>query len=123
MNNSVHELATIDGVAIVRHEYDRTNVDLAKTYVFSRRTPGRTDATLLGKVRFQEGPIKSAGYNGLTESGLIAVLMDRLRGHQRGEHACEHNAMALAALANAQAALESRTASRVARGVEGTSKR
>jgi hypothetical protein len=71
-------------------------------------------------VIFQNGPIKEAGVNGVTNEALLAIVEDRLKGFQRGPFACEANAMALAHVELALACLRSRTAERAARGVEGT---
>lgn len=71
-------------------------------------------------IRFQRGPIKEVGTNGLTHEVLLAILVDRLRGFQSGPFACRENALALAKLEEAQHWLHNRTRARVARGVEGT---
>lgn len=71
-------------------------------------------------IRFQNGPIKEVGTNGLTHESLLAILEDRLVGFQAGPYACNANAEALAHIQAAQATLKARTAERLARGVEGT---
>jgi len=71
-------------------------------------------------LNFQNGPIKEVGTNGITHESLLAVLIDRLEGFQRGPYKCQANQAALDALETAQAALRSRTKERLARGVEGT---
>lgn len=71
-------------------------------------------------VRFQNGPLKEAGINGITHEALLAILIDRLEGFQSGPFACPENAVALGHLQAAQAKLKSRTEARLARGVEGT---
>lgn len=72
------------------------------------------------RLRFQNGPIKEAGVNGITHEALLAVLIDRLEGFQTGKFACADNAEALTHLKAAVEALHRRTKARVARGVEGT---
>ena len=72
------------------------------------------------KIRFQDGPIKEAGVNGITHEVLLAVLIDRLTGFQAGPFACQENATTLYHLIEAQETLKSRTRRRLARGVEGT---
>lgn len=69
---------------------------------------------------FQNGPVAEVGTNGITHEVLLAVLIDRLEGFQRGPFACEENELALTDLRNAMHHLHSRTSARVARGVEGT---
>lgn len=73
-------------------------------------------------IVFQSGPISERGVNGVTHEALLAILADRLRGFQSGRYACPENAEALAHIEAAQSVLKSRTAARMARGVEGTHK-
>lgn len=73
-------------------------------------------------VIFQNGPINEVGVNGVTHEALLAILADRLRGFQSGRYACPENAEALSHIEAAQSVLKSRTAARMARGVEGTHK-
>lgn len=72
------------------------------------------------RLSFQNGPIKEAGVNGITQEALLAVVVDRLRGFQSGKFACRENALALTKIEEAMHWLHSRTQQRVARGVEGT---
>lgn len=71
-------------------------------------------------IHFQNGPIAVVGTNGLTHEALIAILVDRLQGFQKGQYACRENALALTHLEDAQHWLQHRTHQRLARGVEGT---
>lgn len=71
------------------------------------------------KLKFQEGPA-SESVNGLTTESLIAVALDRLMVHQRGDLPCRENQEALSHLQQAMAALNRRTRDRADRGVEGT---
>lgn len=71
-------------------------------------------------ILFQNGPIKEAGVNGITNEALLAIVEDRLACFQRGPYACDENAGALTAVQSALAILKSRTEKRIARGVEGT---
>ena len=70
-------------------------------------------------IEFQDGPV-SRQANGLTHEALIAIVIDRLEGFQRGPFACLENAAALHHLHAAQMALHERMRARLARGVEGT---
>ena len=74
----------------------------------------------LGEVKFQNGPIKEAGVNGVMNEDLIAIVIDRMRGFQSGDYACRDNALALTKLEEALMWLRNRTNEREARGVEGT---
>lgn len=72
---------------------------------------------------FQNGPIPSAGVNGVTQEVLLAIVQDRLEAFQAGPFACEENGRALAAVKEAQHWLQFRTLKRMARGVEGTNQK
>jgi hypothetical protein len=71
-------------------------------------------------VLFQNGPIKEAGLNGITQEALLAIVIDRLEAFQAGPFSSEDNAQALAHCHLALEALQTRTRKRLARGVEGT---
>ncbi len=71
-------------------------------------------------VLFQNGPIKEAGVNGITQEVLLAIVADRLRSFQAGQYASRENALALTYIEQAQMWLQKRTRDRMARGVEGT---
>ncbi len=71
-------------------------------------------------IDFQNGPIKEAGVNGLTQESLLAVVIDRLRSFQGGPFSCRENAIALTHCEDALMWLQRRTRARIARGVEGT---
>lgn len=71
-------------------------------------------------IAFQNGTLKDRGVNGVTNESLLAIVMDRLEGFQKGQFACAENATALAAVKTALDTLKLRTQHRIARGVEGT---
>jgi hypothetical protein len=71
-------------------------------------------------VRFQRGPIKEVGVNGVTNEALLAIIIDRLEGFQLGGFACPENDKALGFARLTLDALKERTQKRLARGVEGT---
>lgn len=71
-------------------------------------------------VDFQNGPIKEAGFNGLSQESLLVVVIDRLRSFQAGPYACRENALALTYCEEALMWLQKRTLDRMKRGVEGT---
>lgn len=72
------------------------------------------------RIKFQNGPIKEVGTNGVTHEALLAIVIDRLEGFQSGPYECEENQDALNYLRKAQEVLHDRTLARLARGVEGT---
>lgn len=71
-------------------------------------------------ISFQNGPIKEAGINGVTQEALLAIVIDRLRSFQSGPYACQANARALICCEDALKYLQERTLERIKRGVEGT---
>ena len=74
----------------------------------------------LATLRFQDGPIKEAGINGITHESLLAVIIDRLSSFQKGPFASEYNERALHHCRLALNEMQARTKERMARGVEGT---
>jgi len=83
------------------------------------REKGRKD--FVG-IRFQDGPIKESGVNGVMDENLITIVIDRLRGFQSGDYKCRENAIALTKLEESLMWLKERTRGREVRGVEGTHK-
>jgi hypothetical protein len=81
--------------------------------------PGELE-TMVGKIDFQEGPIKECGVNGVCNEDLINMVICRLEHFQRSEFACRENEMAIAKLEEALMWLRKRTTAREIRGVEGT---
>jgi len=71
-------------------------------------------------IRFQNGPVREVGYNGLSNEALLAILIDRMEGFQSGQYATVENQIALDHMRSAQNILKFRTQGRMARGVEGT---
>jgi hypothetical protein len=70
-------------------------------------------------ILFQNGPIKEAGVNGITQEVLLAIVIDRLRSFQAGPFPSEENGLALDHCRLALNILKLRTMNRLMRGVEG----
>lgn len=75
----------------------------------------------LGEINFQNGPIKEAGVNGVTEDSLMTVLLDRFRAFQEGPYKSRYNALVITKLEEALHWNQQRTIERLRKGVEGTS--
>jgi len=60
-------------------------------------------------VLFQNGPINEVGVNGVTHEALLAIIIDRLEGFQKGPFACPENEIALNAFWLAQRVLAGAT--------------
>lgn len=71
-------------------------------------------------IKFQEGPIKESGVNGVMNEDLLAMVITRLQHFQKSEFACRENAVALTKLEEAMMWLDKRTTSREKKGIEGT---
>lgn len=84
------------------------------------RSGAKVDTPDLCHISFQNGPIKECGVNGISAEALLAIVEDRLIGFQSGQFACRENAVALTKLQECLMWLQSRTRSRINRGVEGT---
>lgn len=76
------------------------------------------DETCL-KILFQNGPIGEVGVNGVTQEALLEIVVDRLKGFQKGPFSSKENAVALTHVETALLWLQKRTLDRMARGVEG----
>ncbi len=101
------------------HRYDITGFDTASNPAQANAEGYVTSFSRL-PVIFQNGPIKEAGVNGITQEALLAIVIDRLRSFQAGPYACDDNAVALDSCEDALSFLQRRTKARIARGVEGT---
>ena len=73
-------------------------------------------------IKFQDGPVKEAGPNGITDEALLAIVLHRLECFQRGAHRCRENAIVVTKLEECLMWLRARAEERERRGVEGTSK-
>lgn len=93
------------------------------TYWIHSTEPRREDQSpaVAEILKFQNGNPRH-GINGITNEALLAVVEDRLAAFQRGPFACLSNEQALLCVRTALAALKTRTAERIARGVEGEAK-
>lgn len=96
--NAIHTLA--DGTDVEGHQYQILAGASAQT------------------LDFQRGPVKETGVNGATNEALLAILVHRLQ-FLNGKFPCRENSLAITKLQEAQMWLNTRTADRQARGVEG----
>ena len=87
-------------------------------YQVRRWEKDQDDVELLN-VQFQRGSVRENGVNGVSNEALLKIVAHRLQGFQSGDFRCRENAIALTKIEEALMWLESRTKSRMARGVEG----
>lgn len=83
--------------------------------------PFEGDRSIFTTVGFQNGPIQENGVNGCHNEDLILIVLDRLRGAQKGDFSCRENALAITKLEEALLWLNYRTNTRVYQKVEGKS--
>lgn len=105
------------GAGGANHSYLISGMD------FSRNSGFRTGAFHVKEILFQNGPIKTAGVNGITQEALLAIVIDRLRCFQAGPFSCRDNSIALTHCEEALMWLQRRTRERIRRGVEGTNQK
>jgi hypothetical protein len=108
------EVVDEHGQGGANHLYEISGFKTGSDASWSHRSRG------LCSILFQNGPPKEFGVNGVTNEALLAVVIDRLRSFQNGPFACKDNEDAYAHCMSALWCLQTRTRTRIARGVEGT---
>lgn len=122
-NRCYVEVTAVDGPGPgnASHHY---NIDVLKANKNSDGPDGQKalgyECAIQVELQFQNGPIKEAGPNGITDEALLGILIDRLQGFQSGKYSCRENALALTHMEDAMHWLQHRTQARERRGVEGT---
>lgn len=72
------------------------------------------------EIRFQHGPAKDNGRNGITNEALLVIVADRLRCFQESPFHCPENGQALEFIEEALRCLNERTKRRMDLCIEGT---
>ena len=116
-------IAVVDepGAGGANHEYRISGHNLKKHPAY--KEVSEEDIPQWETICFQNGPIKEAGVNGVTQEALLAIVIDRLRSFQSGPFSCRDNAVALTKCEEALMWLQRRTRERIKRGVEGTNQK
>lgn len=78
------------------------------------------DNVLLTSLKFQKGPVREVGINGISDEALLAVVLDRLTCFQQSRYACRETNQARNRVEEAIQWLKTRTTNRMIAGVEGT---
>jgi hypothetical protein len=112
------EVVDEPGAGGANHQYRISGHDLKKHPAYSNVSD--EDIPTWETLCFQQGPIKEAGVNGVTQEVLLAIVIDRLRAFQASQFSCRENAIALTKCEEALMWLQRRTVARIKRGVEGT---
>lgn len=116
------EVTDEPGAGGANHRYEITGFD-SKTNPSSVDPQGFKSSYSRELILFQNGAIKEAGVNGVTQKALLAIVIDRLRSFQAGPFSCRENAFALTHCEDALSWLQKRTVARIKRGVEGTTQK
>lgn len=111
-----HDLLTNKYTTVVREEIFSYNAPNHFQVYDNTSEPKK----LLSEIRFQEGPIKESGVNGVCNEDLIAMVICRLEHFNQTEFRCRENSMAITKLEESLLWLRKRTIGRANRGVEGT---
>jgi hypothetical protein len=117
MQELKHDLLTTKYTRVLFEDHPKFN---APHHFKVYADKGEAKPRLVGKVDFQEGPIKEHGVNGVCNEDLIAMVICRLESFQKSEFSSRDNAMAITKLEEALLWLRKRTIGRENRGVEGT---
>lgn len=124
MKKLKHDLLTSKYTEVFHEEPEEMKYNAPHHFsVYGSKTPELTNGQQmvhLQDIRFQEGPIKECGVNGVMNEDLIAMVITRLEHFQKSEFACRENALAITKLEESLLWLRKRTMGRENRGVEGT---
>lgn len=100
------------------HAPHHFTVSLSNEYL--KRYPSKNKGIVLQQIKFQEGPIRETGVNGVMNEDLISMVISRLKHFNQTDFKCKENSMAITKLEEALLWLRMRTMSREQKGIEGT---
>ena len=118
----------LDGEVVESTVFYRDASGISVAHVEDKTTPPghvyimlnvASDDGVLGILNFQNGPVKEAGINGITNEEVLAALLHRTR-ILNAQWPCKENEIAIDAMQLALNSFEYRTKEREIRGVEGT---
>lgn len=117
-----NELCTMDSTILAQKDRKDTN-EPVELSVFDSSILRDGVLESLTDVKFQYGPVKEAGINGVQNEDLINMVLTRLRHFNAGDWSCRENTMAIEKLEEALLWLRKRNLRRVMNGTEGTSQK
>ena len=118
MSFTIAPISTMRNTSIRVHG-DRNEGGEFVTYTIHDKKNPAEDGEV-GLLCFQDGPVKEKGVNGVTIEDLLEICIHRLICFQTGPYACSCNEQAADFIKMALGRLDSRTAERMKRNVEGT---
>lgn len=89
------------------------------SYEIEHKASGATTSI----IKFQKGPVKEEGLNGIFIEDLLLIIKDQLEHFQASEFACQENEDTLMHVRNALATTRARQYERSLRGVQGFNKK
>jgi len=123
MKKLEHDLVTDKYTTIYHEPENEMRFNAPHRFIVAKtESEDGTPPEPLAEIRFQEGPVKECGVNGVFNEDLIAMVICRLEYFQQSEYRCRENALAITKLEEALMWLRKRTLGREKRGVQGTSK-
>lgn len=120
MRELKHDLLTTKYTTVLQESEFKHNAPHNFLVVKGGHVKTFLESDIVGRVHFQEGPIKEAGVNGVMNEDLIAMVISRLEHFNKSEFSCRENSMAITKLEEALLWLRKRTMGREQRNVEGT---
>ncbi len=120
MKELKHDLLTTKYTEVYHENLEDMKYNAPHHFTVQKADGVPGDERFIGKIDFQEGPIRECGVNGVCNEDLIAMVITRLEHFQKSEFACRENALAITKLEEAMLWLRKRTMGREQRGVEGT---
>lgn len=119
MSFTLAPISTMRNTSIRVHGERNEGGEFVTYTIHDKKDPIKVECEV-GRLCFQDGPVKDNGVNGVTIEDLLEICIHRLTCFQTGPYACSSNEQAADFIKLALGRLDSRTAERMKRNVEGT---
>lgn len=113
----IKQLETPSGLIVTHLKSEK--VPAGHVYDVDVLDNSESELRTLAAIRFQNGPIRDVGINGITNEDLLVILIHRTETVNE-QFPCEENEAAIEFMRNALDAFNARVANRKARGVADT---
>ena len=101
------------------HCEDKSKWDYSAPHEFS--VVNKENGNILSEIKFQRGPIKEVGRNGISDEDLLIMVALRLKHFQETDYACYENATAIEHILKALDSLSARRKRRKSKNIDSTS--